>query len=142
MSDSAALGTVARQAPLCMGFPRQEYWSGLPFPSPGDLPESGMEPVSLICCLGRRVLCHEHIYMCTYLVCIIFLLERNCFTMLCYFLLYNKMNQPSVYISPLPLEPPSHSRSHPSRSSEHCTELPVLYSSFALAIYVSNVCDM
>ena len=27
-----------------MGFPRQEYWSGLPFPSPGDLPESGMEP--------------------------------------------------------------------------------------------------
>ena len=30
--------TVARQAPLSMGFSRQEYWSGLPFPSPGDLP--------------------------------------------------------------------------------------------------------
>ena len=30
--------TVAHQAPLCMGYPRQEYWSGLPFPSPGDLP--------------------------------------------------------------------------------------------------------
>ena len=34
------------QAPLFMGFPRQEYWSGLPFPSPGDLPESGIEPGS------------------------------------------------------------------------------------------------
>ena len=31
--------TVAHQAPLSMGFPRQEYWSGLPFPSPGDLPD-------------------------------------------------------------------------------------------------------
>ena len=38
--------TVACQAPLSMGFPRQEYWSGVPFPSPGDLPDSGMEPVS------------------------------------------------------------------------------------------------
>ena len=38
--------TVARQAPLSMGFPRQEYWSGLPFPSSGDLPEPGIEPVS------------------------------------------------------------------------------------------------
>ena len=35
--------TVARQAPLSMGFPRQEYWSGLPFPSPGDLPEPGIQ---------------------------------------------------------------------------------------------------
>ena len=38
--------TVARQAPLSMGFPRKEYWSGLPFPPPGDLPDSGIEPVS------------------------------------------------------------------------------------------------
>ena len=37
---------VARQAPLSMGFPRQEYWSGLPFPPAGDLPDSGIEPVS------------------------------------------------------------------------------------------------
>ena len=35
--------TVAPQAPLSMGFSRQEYWSGLPFPSPGDLPNPGME---------------------------------------------------------------------------------------------------
>ena len=38
--------TVARQAPLLMGFSRQEYWSGLPFPSPGDLPNPGIKPVS------------------------------------------------------------------------------------------------
>ena len=42
----ATLWTVAYQAPLSMGFSRQEYWSGLPFPSPGDLPDSGMEPRS------------------------------------------------------------------------------------------------
>ena len=36
--------TIAHQAPLSMGFPRQEYWSGLPLPSPGDLPHPGMEP--------------------------------------------------------------------------------------------------
>ena len=38
--------TVAHHAPLSMEFSRQEYWSGLPFPSPGDLPNPGMEPAS------------------------------------------------------------------------------------------------
>ena len=38
--------TVACQAPLFMGFPRQEYWSGVPFPSPGDLPDPRMELVA------------------------------------------------------------------------------------------------
>ena len=42
----AAPWTVAYQAPPSMGFSRQEYWSGLPFPSPGDLPNSGIEPRS------------------------------------------------------------------------------------------------
>ena len=50
MSDSFETSwTVAQQAPLSMGFPRQEYWSGLPFPSPGDFRDPGMElgsPVS------------------------------------------------------------------------------------------------
>ena len=47
MSDSFVTPwTVTRQAPLSMGFPRQKYWSGLPFPSPGDLPNPGIEPVS------------------------------------------------------------------------------------------------
>ena len=37
---------VAHQAPLSMGFSRQEYWSGLPFPSPGDIPDSGIKVAS------------------------------------------------------------------------------------------------
>ena len=40
--------TVAYQAPWPMEFSRQEYWSGLPLPSPGDLPYAGMEPASLV----------------------------------------------------------------------------------------------
>ena len=40
--------TVAHQAPLSMEFSRQEYWSGLPFPSPGDLPDPGIKPKVLI----------------------------------------------------------------------------------------------
>ena len=46
LSDSVIPWTVARQAPLSIGFPRQEYWSGSPFPSPGDLPDPGIEPTS------------------------------------------------------------------------------------------------
>ena len=38
--------TVAHQPPLSMGFPKKEYWSGLPFLSPGDLPDPGIEPGS------------------------------------------------------------------------------------------------
>ena len=38
--------TIAYQAPPSMGFSKQEYWSGLPFPSPGDLPNPGIEPRS------------------------------------------------------------------------------------------------
>ena len=44
MSDSATPWTVAHQALLSMGFSRQEYWSGLPFLSPGDLPNPGIKP--------------------------------------------------------------------------------------------------
>ena len=44
--DSATPWTVAHQAPLSMGFFRQEHWSGVPFPSPGDLPNLGLEPRS------------------------------------------------------------------------------------------------
>ena len=47
MSDSFATPwAVARQGPVSMGFPRQEYWSGLPFLSPGGLPDPGIEPLS------------------------------------------------------------------------------------------------
>ena len=44
MSNSATPWTAACQAPLPKGFPRQEEWIGLPFPSPGDLPDPGIEP--------------------------------------------------------------------------------------------------
>ena len=47
MADSFEIPwTVAHQAPLSMEFPKQEYWSGLPFPSPGDLPNPGIQPES------------------------------------------------------------------------------------------------
>ena len=42
---SNSLGTVAHQTALSMGFSRQEHWSGLPFPPPGDLPDPGIEPI-------------------------------------------------------------------------------------------------
>ena len=48
MSNSPTPWIVAHQAPLSMEFPRQEYWSGLPFPSLGDLPYSGTEPPSFV----------------------------------------------------------------------------------------------
>ena len=47
LCDPMDCSLVAHQAPLSMGFSRQEYWSGLPFPSPGDLPNPGIKPGSL-----------------------------------------------------------------------------------------------
>ena len=48
MSNSATPGTVDHQGPLTKGFSRQEYWSGLPCPPPGDLPNAEIEPASLM----------------------------------------------------------------------------------------------
>ena len=45
----AAPSSIAHQVPLSMGFSRHEYWSGLPFPTPGDLPNPGIKPTSLVC---------------------------------------------------------------------------------------------
>ena len=53
--------TVAPQAPLSMGFSRQEYWSRLPFPPPGDFPDLGIKPISLVSPAlagGLLSLCH------------------------------------------------------------------------------------
>ena len=55
MSNSATPWTIAHQAPLSMGFSKQEYWSGFSFPSPGDLPEPGIEPTSTVL---RQILYH------------------------------------------------------------------------------------
>ena len=55
MSDSVTLWTAAHQAPLSIGFSRQEYWNGLPFSSPGNLPNPGIKP-SVFCgsCITGR----------------------------------------------------------------------------------------
>ena len=52
------LWTVALQAPLSMGFSRQEYWSGLPCPPPGDLPNPGIKPASPVALRCRHILYH------------------------------------------------------------------------------------
>ena len=49
----ATAWTVARQVPLSMEFSRQEFWCKLPFPPPGDLPNPGIKPASLVSCIGR-----------------------------------------------------------------------------------------
>ena len=54
-----SLCTVARRAPLSMGFPRQEYWSGLPFLSPGDCPRLlNCTPISWLSCNDKQILYH------------------------------------------------------------------------------------
>ena len=60
MSNSVTPWTVARQAPLAMGFSGQKYWSGLPFPPPGDLHNPGIEPSSpaRVSCSGGWILNH------------------------------------------------------------------------------------
>ena len=59
MSDSFVFPwTVAYHAPLSLGFPRQEYWNELPFPSPGYLPNPGIEPVSLALQVDSLLLSH------------------------------------------------------------------------------------
>ena len=51
--------TVAQQTPLSMEFSRQEYWNGLPFPPPGDLPNPGIELASLASCFTDRQILHH-----------------------------------------------------------------------------------
>ena len=71
----ATLWTAAHQASLSIGFSRQEYWSGLPFPSPGDLPDPGVEhkPPALqvnslsLSHLGSPSICLDYYYFKKYL---------------------------------------------------------------------------
>ena len=53
------LWTIAHQAPLSMGFPRQEYWNVLPFPPLGDRPNAGIEPVGPACQAHYLPLSHQ-----------------------------------------------------------------------------------
>ena len=78
VSDSVTFWTVACQSPLSMEFPRHEYWSGLPFPSPGDLPNPGIEltsPVSPALRLILYPLSHlgSHKYECMYVYVYIYI---------------------------------------------------------------------
>ena len=60
MSNSFATPwTVAHQAHLSIGYPRQEYWGGFPFPSPGDLPNTGIKPMSLALQVDSLPLRHQ-----------------------------------------------------------------------------------
>ena len=59
----ATSGTVVRQAPPSMGFPRQEYWSRLPFPTLGDLPDPGIQPGLPHCRQNLYYLSHQGIVL-------------------------------------------------------------------------------
>ena len=61
---------VACQAPLSIEFSRQGYWNGLPFPTPGDLPNPGIEPISLVSLAGR--FWDTHILVGVYLKCVVY----------------------------------------------------------------------
>ena len=64
--------TAAHQAPLCMGFSRQEYWNELPFPPPGDLPDPGIEPVSPELQVDSSPLSHQRsLVMCNSRCCVV-----------------------------------------------------------------------
>ena len=69
MSDSfVTKWTVACQVPLSMGFPRQEYWSGLPFPPPGDLADPGIKTASPVLQMGSLPLsCHRNQVLCLHI---------------------------------------------------------------------------
>ena len=68
---------VAHQAPLFMGFPRQEYWSMWPFPSPGDLPDPGVEPVSPALQADSLLLSHQGNQGNNWILFLIRLIYRN-----------------------------------------------------------------
>ena len=105
--------TVAYQAPPSMGFSKQEYWSGLPFPSPGDLPDPGIEP-RLLTLQAGTLWCE---------------LPGNCFKILCQFLLYSKVNQLYMYIYSLFWD------FLPIQGTRECRiEFPQLYRRFSLVI--------
>ena len=55
--------TVAKQAPLSMGIPRQEYWNGSPFSTTGDLPDPEIKRVSCNSCISRQILCNQGNYL-------------------------------------------------------------------------------
>ena len=100
----AILCTVACLALLSMGFSRQEYWGGLPFPSLEDLPNSWLP--SLLHC--RQILYHSLCQLGFFFFFFFYQLEANYFTILQWFLSYIDKNQPWFYMySPIPIPSPT-----------------------------------
>ena len=72
--------TIACQAPLFMGFSRQEYWSGLPFPSPGDVPDPGIEiqsPVLQADSLPTELQVKPQVFTATLFFCFVIYKKKN-----------------------------------------------------------------
>ena len=89
MSDSATPGTAAHQAPLSVGFPRREYWSGLPFPSPEGLPN--LRDWICILCSDKQSLYHWATWEAHFIYSSVYIGEGNG-TPLQYFCLENPMD--------------------------------------------------
>ena len=131
---------VARQAPLSLGPPRQEYWRGLPFSTPGDLPDPGIEPSSpMLPALaggffiteppGKSPLKKKNNF---------FLLKDNCFIEFCGLLSNLNMNQPQVPPNCFPLK---YSRSFPYAVPIPLNPLLILHSFSWLSYFLSHYCS-
>ena len=80
--------TVAYQAPLSMQFSRQEYWSGLPFPSAGNLPDPAIKPVSPTLQADSLPLSHQGACVCVCVCNMLYIHTYMCIIHTCYFLPY------------------------------------------------------
>ena len=79
-SNSVTPWTIACQAPLSMEFSRQEYWGGLPFPTPGNLPDPRIEPTSPASQTKQRTTLFLHIWIIAEVLWWVILLKLDCYT--------------------------------------------------------------
>ena len=139
----ATLWTVAHQAPLSMGVSRQEYWSELPCPSPGDLPDPGIEPAPAASpTLQVDSLPTEPPGKLISLILLIILFFFNwskialqCSASFCYLTTWTSY----LYTNVPCLEPPSHSNPHPTHLGQHWAELSLPSSRLPLASILHTV---
>ena len=96
----ATLWIVAHQAPLSMEFPRQEYWCGLPFPSPGDLPDPGIELASSTLAGG---FCTTEPPGTPHFFCLVNVYLSPRFQLLCYFQGDSSLTTPPTHLSKITL---------------------------------------
>ena len=91
--------TIACQAPLSMGFSRQEYWSGLPFPPPRDLPHPGIEPESHVSCIDRWIPSHYH-HLGYFIYIYIYILRNQSFLVALLLLLLSRFSRVRLCVTP------------------------------------------